>query len=84
METGLDVPWAIAFLPDGRMLVTERPGRLRIIEEAGCCRSPCTAYLPFMEAREGCWMWRSIPIIRARVTTGFIFRTVTKARTDWG
>jgi glucose/arabinose dehydrogenase len=32
METGLDVPWAIAFLPDGRMLVTERPGRLRIIE----------------------------------------------------
>ena len=32
METGLDGPWAIAFLPDGRMLVTERPGRLRIIE----------------------------------------------------
>jgi aldose sugar dehydrogenase len=33
METGLDAPWAIAFLPDGRMLVTERPGRLRIIEK---------------------------------------------------
>jgi aldose sugar dehydrogenase len=32
METGLEVPWAIAFLPDGRVLVTERPGRLRIIE----------------------------------------------------
>jgi glucose/arabinose dehydrogenase len=31
METGLVEPWAIAFLPDGRMLVTERPGRLRII-----------------------------------------------------
>jgi glucose/arabinose dehydrogenase len=32
MESGLEEPWAIAFLPDGRMLVTERPGRLRIIE----------------------------------------------------
>ncbi|HXK39962.1 MAG TPA: PQQ-dependent sugar dehydrogenase, partial [Candidatus Paceibacterota bacterium] len=30
----LDIPWEIAFLPDGDMLVTERPGRLvRISEE---------------------------------------------------
>ena len=29
---GLDTPWSIAFLPDGRMLVTEKPGRLRIVE----------------------------------------------------
>ena len=32
VESGLEAPWAIAFLPDGRLLVTERPGRLRIIE----------------------------------------------------
>lgn len=30
--SGLEHPWSLAFLPGGRMLVTERPGRLRVIE----------------------------------------------------
>ena len=34
---GLEYPWALAFLPDGRMLVTERPGRLRIVGKDGKC-----------------------------------------------
>lgn len=33
VASGLEVPWAFAWLPDGRMLVTERPGRVRIIEK---------------------------------------------------
>ena len=40
--SGLAKPWAIAFLPDGRMLVTERAGRLRIVTKNGSVSAPVT------------------------------------------
>lgn len=37
---GLQQPWALAFLPDGRMLVTEKPGRMRIVDASGKLSAP--------------------------------------------
>lgn len=37
---GLEHPWGLTFLPDGRMLVTERPGRLRLVSADGKTSEP--------------------------------------------
>jgi glucose/arabinose dehydrogenase len=43
-------PWGLAFLPGGRMLVTEKAGRLRIVDAAGKLSEPVTG-LPAVDAR---------------------------------
>jgi glucose/arabinose dehydrogenase len=40
IASGLVHPWALAFLPDGKMLVTERPGRMRIVTVEGQLSPP--------------------------------------------
>ena len=50
VASGLQNPWSLAFLPDGRMLVTERPGRLRIVGRDGSVSAPI-AGVPEVHAR---------------------------------
>jgi len=42
LATGLEHPWGMAFLPDSRILIAERPGSLRIWEEGQLLESPVT------------------------------------------
>lgn len=49
LTQGLEHPWALAFLPTGRMLVTERPGRMRLVEPDGRL-GPAVAGVPDVAA----------------------------------
>lgn len=50
LTSGLEHPWSLAFLPDGRFLVSERPGRLRIITADGHLLEQPITGLPRLQA----------------------------------
>lgn len=53
IASGLENPWGLAFLPDGRMLVTERAGRLRIVSRNGTVSGPVAGLPPVLASGQG-------------------------------
>ncbi len=77
MVTGLDTPWEIAFLPDGRALVTERPGRVRLLSRDGKLRREPVAELEVAEIGEGGLLGLAVdPRFRSNRLV-YLYRTTT-------
>jgi len=53
VAAGLEHPWSVAFLPDGRFLVTERPGRMRIVDAKGNVSAPLSGVPEVAAAGQG-------------------------------
>jgi len=53
LASGLEIPWDLAFLPDGRMLVTERPGRVRLVQVNGTVQEKPVATVAVSARGEG-------------------------------
>ena len=49
----LEIPWAMAFAPDGRMFVTERPGRVRVFERGQVLAAPALVLTDVAAVGEG-------------------------------
>ncbi|HVM13760.1 MAG TPA: PQQ-dependent sugar dehydrogenase [Egibacteraceae bacterium] len=66
VRSGLDIPWDLAFAPDGKMLVTGRPGRIRV----------------YASGRKGAQLLRTVtvPKVRAEGEAGLMGIAVTKRK----
>ena len=53
LAKGLEHPWSVEPLPDGQFLVTERPGRLRLVSASGQVGEPIEGILPVAAAGQG-------------------------------
>lgn len=69
---GLDHPWSMAFLPGGGVLITERPGHLRLLRTPGGLSSRWRACRRWRRrGRAVCWTWRCRRTSRGIATSTF-------------
>jgi glucose/arabinose dehydrogenase len=83
VATGLEIPWEIAFLPDGRALVTERPGRVRLLGREGRLRRAPVARVRVAARGEGGLLGLAVdPAFPANHFVYLYFTTATGMRLE--
>jgi aldose sugar dehydrogenase len=73
--TGLEIPWEIAFLPDGRALVTERPGRVRLLSRDLDLREDPVAKVEVDDTGEGGLLGLAVDPDFRRNSFVYLYRT---------
>ena len=77
---GLSFPWAIALLPDGRLLVTEKAGALRIVGKDGTLSAPLTGTPEVLNRGQGGLL--DIVLDPAFARNGLVYMSYAEARPD--
>ncbi len=78
--TGLDDPWSLAFLPDGRALVTEKRGRLTVIEAGKLAAEPVQG-VPEVDSRSQAGLFDVVPH-PDYAKNGWIYLAYSEPRTN--
>lgn len=77
---GLERPWGLQFLPDGRYLVTELPGRLRVVGKDGSIGGPITGVPEVYAENQGGLL--DVALAPDFIDSGTIFLSYSEARGD--
>jgi glucose/arabinose dehydrogenase len=78
VAAGLEVPWALAFAPDGRLFITERPGRIRVVRDGRLAPAPL-ASLNVLSRGEGGLMGLALDPAFAETRRLYVCYTAGKA-----
>ena len=77
----LETPWALAFLPDGRLMITERPGRLRIVENGKMLDEPVKGMPKVWEKQDGGLF--DVEVHPDYAKNGWIYISYSETLTGW-
>jgi aldose sugar dehydrogenase len=79
LHTGLEVPWALAWASDGRLFFTERPGRVRVVENGVLQAEPVATLPASQRASEGGLMGLALAPDFAQSGAMFVYYTYDAA-----